>query len=404
MGKSAAKRQKAGALPPGVTSQPSKKSGQPSNRALHGSKHASGKASDANLLLTRALAQHATLADQTMKEFDSLEKCASTCPCFAKAMVAYKKRLKDALQCNTKVLPLLLEKSEAIASSEGSEEASAQATVTYDNCIGSSYNSPGMLWSHLVKDWTAQAPDAWGVVYRRISEALQEHVVGSSSNTRVEGKPPLVVVPGSGQGRLVFEVAKAVQLRLHAIESSRLQLLVTDFIWNRCKKTESISFYPFLDESANNLSEEGRLMQCRAPDVLPQEYPEVLERVTFSSGDFVGFDFKGEKADAVVTCFVMDCFEDIVAGVQKIHTLLNPGGCWINVGPLEFHAVNMRPTMAHVKLLAEELGFTFLAPQLEDEIDSGFTKLNLPYFNRPGALHNFQISEAAWFVATKNAC
>jgi hypothetical protein len=102
-------------------------------------------------------------------------------------------------------------------------------------------------------------------------------------------------------------------------------------------------------------------------------------------------------------------------------------GVWVNVGPLEYHGDHQcAPTLEQIIGLAEEIGFTILLPSAGLLLEDGSSSISgtcsatakqedatvascgnkwkvheLPYFERSGALRNFQIQEAALFVAIK---
>jgi carnosine N-methyltransferase len=39
----------------------------------------------------------------------------------------------------------------------------------------------------------------------------------------------------------------------------------------------------------------------------------------------------------VVTCFFIDCANNIIEFIETIFRILKPGGSWINLGPLLYH-------------------------------------------------------------------
>mmetsp|Transcript_33778 Transcript_33778/g.107274 ORF Transcript_33778/g.107274 Transcript_33778/m.107274 type:complete len:88 (-) Transcript_33778:38-301(-) len=79
----------------------------------------------------------------------------------------------------------------------------------------------------------------------------------------------------------------------------------------------------------------------------------------------------------------------MVPCLEKIHSLLRPGGLWVNIGPLEYHGPALPLALSDVTALAKDMGFQ------ESKVPSGEEVMQLPYFERPHALKNFQIREAA---------
>jgi len=63
-----------------------------------------------------------------------------------------------------------------------------------------------------------------------------------------------------------------------------------------------------------------------------------------TAGDFLevyGTIHQKEKWDCVVTCFFIDCANNIVEYLEKIYYVLKFGGTWINLGPLLYHYADM---------------------------------------------------------------
>jgi carnosine N-methyltransferase len=55
--------------------------------------------------------------------------------------------------------------------------------------------------------------------------------------------------------------------------------------------------------------------------------------------------------DILCTAYVLDCFPDPSAVIRQVSRLLVPGGRWINVGPLQWHA----PDAGMLRLSWEQL-------------------------------------------------
>ncbi len=101
-----------------------------------------------------------------------------------------------------------------------------------------------------------------------------------------------ILVVGDGDGRAVAQLATiAGAARIHCIDTSRRML----------------------DEAARRVPAAARA------------------RVTFTCADVRTFDAGHDAWDAVVTLFVLDCFDndDVRAVVERLHAALRPGGRWL---------------------------------------------------------------------------
>lgn len=41
--------------------------------------------------------------------------------------------------------------------------------------------------------------------------------------------------------------------------------------------------------------------------------------------------------NCVATCFFIDCAPNVIEFIESIYNILQPGGVWINLGPLLYH-------------------------------------------------------------------
>jgi carnosine N-methyltransferase len=86
-----------------------------------------------------------------------------------------------------------------------------------------------------------------------------------------------------------------------------------------------------------------------------------------TAGDFLevyGAHKQKESWDCVVTCFFVDCANNIIAYLERIHYCLKNGGTWINLGPLLYHYADMteersiEPSFDILINIIKKLGFT----------------------------------------------
>lgn len=161
-----------------------------------------------------------------------------------------------------------------------------------------------------------------------------------------------VLVPGSGLGRLPWELARR-GYACQGNEFSFFMLLSSSFILNRTGK-QQYPIFPFVLQSANVFKSEDPFRLINVPDVPPSDIPEGVD-FSMAAGDFLeSFPDDDDVYDCVATCFFLDTAKNVVDYVETIHRLLKPGGVWVNIGPLLYHWSEM-PGELSIELSWEEL-------------------------------------------------
>ncbi|KAI8445240.1 N2227-like protein-domain-containing protein [Phakopsora pachyrhizi] len=187
-----------------------------------------------------------------------------------------------------------------------------------------------------------------------------------------------VLVPGSGLGRLVWEVSKR-GYTAQGNEFSYQMLLASNMVMNHSECIDQWSIYPFIHSFSNFSNAQDLLMEVKIPDVLASE---VLEISNFgvSVGDFVEIFNEPDETEnwhAVLTCFFLDTAQNIVQYLRTLYKLLKPNGIWINLGPTLWHfegSADLNDTsieldVEELKKLCREVGFV-----IEDGSVSFFLK------------------------------
>ncbi|KAF9978006.1 hypothetical protein BGZ73_004131 [Actinomortierella ambigua] len=212
-----------------------------------------------------------------------------------------------------------------------------------------------------VRDWSAQGLDERKAIYHPILQELNHRF----QHVPVENRHQLhVLVPGSGLGRLAFDIAHA-GYSSQGNEFSYYMLLASNFILNKTSNTEQFTIYPFIHTFSNIVKPEDVMTSVKIPDVNPNSLPRGVD-FSMVAGDFVEVynePENHEKFDAIVTCFFIDTAKNIVDYLQTIHKILKKGGIWINAGPLLWHfentpgEISIELSLEEVLELARELGF-----------------------------------------------
>ena len=125
--------------------------------------------------------------------------------------------------------------------------------------------------------------------------------------------------------------------------------------------------------------------------------PEGVE-FSMNAGDFLDI-YEKEKGqwDCVATCFFIDTAQNIISYIERIHSVLKPGGIWVNSGPLLYHFASMNDQMS-LELSFEEIK--------EIVIKSGFqfeeeTRYTTSYDSNPNSMSQ-HLYNCIFFVAKKN--
>ena len=195
-----------------------------------------------------------------------------------------------------------------------------------------------------VREWSSEGKAERDSCFVPIIEALKSHLpIGA-----------FVVCPGSGLGRLPYEIAKAGfdaqgnEFSYHMILGSYL-LLNGDMALT----TESIALFPFALNYSDSVSDQTRLRAVKIPDEVPAT---TSGRMSMCAGEFVevyekqGIGF----ADGVVTCFFIDTAKNIMLYIRTIAGMIRQDGIWVNIGPLLFHYAEQDDSIS-VELCWEEI-------------------------------------------------
>ena len=215
-----------------------------------------------------------------------------------------------------------------------------------------SYDSETQLWAHLVRDWTVEGRFIRHSLYDWCCHQMKRYATTAAT----------VLVPGSGMGRLAFDL---YQQGYH-VEANELSVSMAVAASSLLQTKLSGSFYPYvLDAMANEVDSKRRFDAVAFPDMPIPTESTTQGSLSYTVGDFVGNDddyYRRERRgdfDAIVTCFFIDTATNIYEYLTIIHRLVKPRGVWINVGPVQWHHnALLRPSVDELKDLIEALGWT----------------------------------------------
>ena len=173
-----------------------------------------------------------------------------------------------------------------------------------------------------------------------------------------------VAVYGAGAGRLAVDVHQAcAPARTFALDVNPLPFLIAD----RLLAGEAIELPEFpLDPNSDELVVVARHIE--RPFV-------VRDGLSLLFADGLRPPFAAGSLDAVVTSWFIDVARtDLRQTAAAINRVLRPGGLWVNLGPLRFHAELSRAYT--IEEVHEIVGLSAFELSSHDSHD-------LPYFNSP---------------------
>lgn len=256
---------------------------------------------------------------------------------------AYSKRhkdFKDAVIRNQFCLDCILRH---VGQPHSQQQQSSSANITDEQI-----SKVSSVLKSLTRDWSAYGEKERNAAYGPIKESLKKYL------PLPEGQqPPRIVVPGSGVGRLAFELA-AMGYAVQGNEFSMYMLLASDFILNNgggiFSSQRPLHLCPWLLESRNVHTSTDPTSTIQIPDVDPAAIlmpsPDDNEGLSsptapefsMAAGDFATiYDGEPEQWDCVASCFFLDACPNIVETLQVVYKMLRPGGLLVNLGPLLYH-------------------------------------------------------------------
>ena len=136
-------------------------------------------------------------------------------------------------------------------------------------------------------------------------------------------------------------------------------------------------------------------LSYRFPDVKPMPTPE--NAFSMTAGDFLEVYTEPQEWNCVATCFFIDCASNVVEFIETIFHILQPGGIWVNLGPLLYHYSNMKnersiePSYEVLCEVIKKVGF---------KIEKSQTGLKTSYCQNPKAMLQYEY-ESVFFVCRK---
>lgn len=221
--------------------------------------------------------------------------------------------------------------------------------------------------THLLRDWTAEGTElrrrTYGPILRAVRQLLQQE---EEQGEEGGGRGAHILVPGAGLGRLAFELAygggssstPGRAYRVTALDVSPVMVAAAATVLALLRAEgeaeqaggsddgHEVLFFPFVhDPLINQRSHAARFRPVAAPDPAARRQAQRASSASSSSslslevGDLLAHAAARPGGyDAVVTCFFVDTGQTPLDYLWAIKRLLRPGGHWVNLGPLNYHA------------------------------------------------------------------
>eukprot|EP01056_Protomagalhaensia_sp_Gyna25_P003318 Protomagalhaensia_sp_Gyna_25__3317@NODE_2_length_10425_cov_76_179954_g1_i0_p1_GENE_NODE_2_length_10425_cov_76_179954_g1_i0NODE_2_length_10425_cov_76_179954_g1_i0_p1_ORF_typecomplete_len662_score148_58N2227/PF07942_12/1_4e92_NODE_2_length_10425_cov_76_179954_g1_i058517836 len=253
-------------------------------------------------------------------------------------------------------------RSQAAAKDEGSASSSdyqccdpIEPGCAIEDCEVSSMNMYKVrsTLKQFAREWSAERAVEREAAFKPLLDALDRYLPLAEFKER-HRRPPWVLCPGSGLGRLPFEVV-CKGYSCQGNEFSYFMLLGSNFILNHALEPASINLVPFCLNSCNRREHEDHLQVITIPDVCAADGVNADVDFSMCAGDFVEvYTPQKEAWDAVLTCFFIDTAKNVICYLHTIANIIPAGGLWTNMGPLLYHFADSATEMS-VELSWEEI-------------------------------------------------
>lgn len=192
-----------------------------------------------------------------------------------------------------------------------------------------------------VRDWSVEGKAERDQCYKPILQELEERFPSTTSNGNSRSNIR-VLSPGSGLGRLPYEITK-LGFSSEGNEFSYFMLVFSNFFLNCVDSVEEYEIYPWVNSRSNLKQRNDQFVKYKIPDEIPSQHLTKFDgEFSMSAGDFIELYSQQEgRWDAICTCFFIDTAKNIFEYIETIRKALKDDGIWINLGPLLYHFAGM---------------------------------------------------------------
>ncbi|SCM01419.1 N2227-like protein, putative [Plasmodium chabaudi adami] len=201
-----------------------------------------------------------------------------------------------------------------------------------------------------VRDWSIEGIEERKNAYDPILKSLEKYLPITDNYI------PKILCPGSGLGRLPYEVAKR-GYKSQGNEFSYFMLLSSNFILNYYNQKDSLHIQPYCINTLNRKKRDDHLKIINLPDVNTYNKDVLNSEFSMCAGELVEVYYEEkEQFDGILTCFFLDTAKNIFVYIRTFANILKPNSLWSNIGPLLFHYAEM-PNEMSIELAWDEIKF-----------------------------------------------
>ena len=299
---------------------------------------------------------------------------------------ALDRKTKTAVEINARFLDAIVADSGALFGNSASPGPDPSPTGPHN------VSKVRSTLKQFVREWSSEGRAEREQCFKPILDGLTQYL------PITESRPPFVLCPGSGLGRLPYEIA-ALGYDCQGNEFSYHMLLGSHFILNSPKIStpESAVIFPYALSFANvRHGETDRLRPVRVPDVVPGR---TRGQMSMCAGEFVEvYERQGYSiADGIVTCFFIDTAKNILLYIRTIANAIKEGGVWVNFGPLLYHYAE------HNDAISLEFSWEEVREFISEffNIKEARTGIECVYSSNQKAM-NRTVYKCIYFAATRN--
>lgn len=230
-------------------------------------------------------------------------------------------------------------------------------------CGYEDYDKVKYVFKQMLREWSEDGHEERDVSFTKIFQYLE-----TKYPNVVERQHVKILIPGSGLGRLNFELVKR-GFWCQGNEFSYHMLLASNFLLNHSYTRNHYSIFPLIHNFSNQLNRSLQTRPIFIPDLhnqtelinLQTEFPSIPvgELMSIASGSFTDLygpddlsisdhyskdenasEFRLQNAnqfDIVITHFFMDTASNVIEYLKTLNHTIKQGGEWINFGPLLWH-------------------------------------------------------------------
>ena len=161
------------------------------------------------------------------------------------------------------------------------------------------------------------------------------------------------------------------------------------------RKVDQHKLHPFIHWWSHQQSTSSTFRQVSFPDVVPR----LSDTLHLDEGDFFNVSAGWPY---IVTLFFIDTSLNVIKIIQHIYSLLDPGGIWINLGPLLWTSsgVALELSLDEVVQVIKLVGFELLPV---DETGEMMKMVECEYTSDSEAMMRW-LYRAAFWIAKKPTC